>query len=112
MNEKIKKICCIGAGYVGGPSMAIMAEKCKTIQFTVVDIDELRIKNWNEENLDLLPVYEPGLDKIVERNRGVNLFFSTNVENSISEADIIFIAVNTPIKTEGLGAGEARILLG
>ena len=110
MNEKIKKICCIGAGYVGGPSMAIMAEKWKTIQFTVVDIDELRIKNWNEENLDLLPVYEPGLDEIVQRNRGVNLFFSTNVENSISEADIIFIAVNTPIKTEGLGAGEASDL--
>ena len=110
MNEKIKKICCIGAGYVGGPTMAIMAEKCKTIQFTVVDIDELRIKSWNEENLDLLPVYEPGLDKIVQRNRGVNLFFSTNVENSISEADIIFIAVNTPIKTEGLGAGEASDL--
>ena len=110
MNEKIKKICCIGAGYVGGPSMAIMAEKCKTIQFTVVDIDELRIKNWNEENLDLLPVYEPGLDKIVKRNRGINLFFSTNVENAISEADLIFIAVNTPIKTEGLGAGEASDL--
>ena len=92
--------------------MAIMAEKWKTIQFTVVDIDELRIKNWNEENLDLLPVYEPGLDEIVQRNRGVNLFFSTNVENSISEADIIFIAVNTLSKLKVLEQGKPAILLG
>ncbi len=108
--KEIKKITCIGAGYVGGPTMAIMADKCKDIIFTVVDINKSRINSWNEENLEKLPIYEPGLDILIKRNRGENLFFSTNVSKAINESDIIFISVNTPIKSEGLGAGEASDL--
>ncbi len=110
MKQIVKKICCIGAGYVGGPTMAVMASKCKDILFTVVDIDKSRINSWNEENLKLLPIYEPGLDILIKKNRGKNLFFSSNVSKSISEADMIFISVNTPIKSKGLGAGEASDL--
>lgn len=108
--KEIKKITCIGAGYVGGPTMAVMADKCKEILFTVVDINKTRINSWNEENLEMLPIYEPGLDILIKRNRGKNLFFSSNVSKSINESDIIFISVNTPIKSEGLGAGEASDL--
>ncbi|MFP4157276.1 MAG: UDP-glucose 6-dehydrogenase [Opitutales bacterium] len=101
------KICCIGAGYVGGPTMAMIAQKCAQHQITVVDINQARIDAWNS---DTLPVYEPGLDEIVTQARGKNLFFSTNVDESIREADMIFISVNTPTKTYGVGAGRAADL--
>ncbi|AYN05216.1 UDP-glucose 6-dehydrogenase [Flavobacterium sp. 140616W15] len=107
---KITKICCIGAGYVGGPTMAVIAQKCPHIQVTVVDLNEERIKAWNDENTDNIPIYEPGLDKIVAEARGRNLFFSTDVEKAIDEAQIIFISVNTPTKTYGKGKGMAADL--
>lgn len=106
----IKNICCIGAGYVGGPTMAVIAQKCPHIKVTVVDINEARIAAWNDKNLDKLPVYEPGLDKIVEEARGRNLFFSTEVDKAIDEAEMIFISVNTPTKTYGKGKGMAADL--
>jgi len=98
------KICCIGAGYVGGPTMTILAEHCPQIRVCVVDISQPRIDQWNSDNL---PIYEPGLKKIVEEVRGKNLFFSTDVEGEIEKADIIFVAVNTPTKSYGIGAGSA-----
>ncbi|KAJ4916599.1 UDP-glucose 6-dehydrogenase 1 [Raphanus sativus] len=101
------KICCIGAGYVGGPTMAVMALKCPEIQVTVVDISEPRINAWNS---DTLPIYEPGLDDVVKQCRDKNLFFSTDVERHVSESDIVFVSVNTPTKTQGLGAGKAADL--
>ncbi len=101
------KICCIGAGYVGGPTMAMIAHKCKEHTVTVVDINEARIQAWNS---DSLPIYEPGLDEIVQSARGVNLFFSTDVDKAIREADMIFMSVNTPTKTYGVGAGRAADL--
>lgn len=104
---KINSICCIGAGYVGGPSMAVIAYKCPNIQINVVDINCERIEQWNQKDLAKLPIYETGLDKIVEKCRGVNLHFSTEIEKNISKADMIFISVNTPTKTEGYGAGLA-----
>ncbi len=107
---KIKKICCIGAGYVGGPTMSVIADKCPDIEVRVIDINEERISAWNDTDLNKLPIYEPGLDQIIERTRGRNLFFSTEMENSISDADVIFISVNTPTKTKGLGAGQASDL--
>ena len=110
MVKQIRNICCIGAGYVGGPTMAVMADRCPSIQFNVVDINQERIKAWNSSNLDLLPIYEPSLDEIVGRRRNKNLFFSTDLENNISQADMIFISVNTPTKTKGLGAGQASDL--
>lgn len=107
---KITKICCIGAGYVGGPTMTVIAQKCPDIQVTVVDVNEARIKAWNDSDLSKLPVYEPGLDKIVAETRNRNLFFSTNVDQAIDEADMIFISVNTPTKTYGIGKGKAADL--
>ncbi|MDF1711731.1 MAG: UDP-glucose 6-dehydrogenase [Akkermansiaceae bacterium] len=101
------KICCIGAGYVGGPTMAMIATKCPDIDVTVVDINAERIAAWNS---DALPIYEKGLDELVIAARGKNLFFSTDVDQSIDEADIIFISVNTPTKTYGTGAGKASDL--
>ncbi|KAJ0776988.1 putative UDP-glucose 6-dehydrogenase [Helianthus annuus] len=101
------KICCIGAGYVGGPTMAVIAHKCPDIEVAVVDISVSRIAAWNS---DQLPIYEPGLDDVVKSCRGKNLFFSTDVEKHVSEADIIFVSVNTPTKTRGLGAGKAADL--
>ena len=101
------KICCIGAGYVGGPTMAMIAHKCSEHKVTVVDINQSRIDAWNS---DQLPVFEPGLDAIVEAARGTNLFFSTDVDAAILEADMIFLSVNTPTKTYGLGAGRAADL--
>ncbi|CAN4088387.1 unnamed protein product [Withania somnifera] len=100
------KICCIGAGYVGGPTMAVIALKCSSIEVAVVDISVALITAWNS---DQLPIYEPGLDDVVKQCRGKNLFFSTEVEKHVSEADIIFV-VNTPTKTSGLGAGKAADL--
>ena len=101
------KICCIGAGYVGGPTMAMIAQKCPQHTVTVVDINAERINAWNSGTL---PVYEPGLLRIVEARRGKNLFFSTDVVNGIQESEIIFVSVNTPTKTYGVGAGKAADL--
>ena len=101
------KICCIGAGYVGGPTMAMIAHKCPDIQVAVVDINHDRIDAWNSENL---PVYEPGLEEIVSEARGKNLFFSTEVDRYIQESEIIFISVNTPTKEYGSGLGQAADL--
>ena len=107
---KIKNICCIGAGYVGGPSMSVLADKCPDIQVDLVDKNIERIKLWNSSNLNDLPIFEPGLNKIVERCRGKNLTFSTNIKEKISNADMVFISVNTPTKKKGLGAGQASDL--
>jgi UDPglucose 6-dehydrogenase len=107
---KIKNICCIGAGYVGGPTMAVIAHKCPDIKVTIVDLNAERIAAWNDEDVANLPVYEPGLAEIVEQARGKNLFFSTDVEKAIDEAEMIFISVNTPTKTYGLGKGKAADL--
>ena len=106
----VKDICCIGAGYVGGPSMAVIADKCTDINVNVVDINAKRIDFWNSEDLSKLPVFEPDLDKVIERCRGRNLFFSTNIIKNLEKADIIFISVNTPTKTNGVGAGQASDL--
>ncbi|XP_021733943.1 UDP-glucose 6-dehydrogenase 3-like [Chenopodium quinoa] len=100
-------ICCIGAGYVGGPTMAVIALKCPSVKVVVVDIAVSRINAWNS---DQLPIYEPGLDEVVKQCRGKNLFFSTDVEKHVREADIVFVSVNTPTKTRGLGAGKAADL--
>lgn len=107
---KITNICCIGAGYVGGPTMAIIAQKCPHIKVTVVDLNEDRIAKWNDSNVDNIPVYEPGLGAVVAHSRGKNLFFSTEVDKAIDEAQIIFISVNTPTKTYGSGKGMAADL--
>ncbi len=108
--RNIKNICCIGAGYVGGPTMAVIAANCPNLIINVVDINVDRIKSWNIDDLSKLPVFEPGLRDIVEKCRGKNLFFSSNVEENIANADIIFISVNTPTKTKGIGAGYASDL--
>ena len=107
---KITKICCIGAGYVGGPTMAVIAQKCPDIQVTVVDLNADRIAAWNDKNVDAIPIYEPGLSAVVAEARGRNLFFSTDVEKAIDEAQLIFISVNTPTKTYGKGKGMAADL--
>ncbi|MBU4344128.1 MAG: nucleotide sugar dehydrogenase [Proteobacteria bacterium] len=108
MKTKFKKnILCIGAGYVGGPTMAMIAYKCPQYKVTVVDINPVRIDEWNSNDL---PVYEPGLDEIVKKMRGRNLFFTSNIEQGIIESDIIFVSVNTPTKTFGVGAGMAADL--
>ena len=106
----VKNICCLGAGYVGGPTMSVIALKCPDIKVTVVDLNEARINAWNDKNLDNLPIYEPGLSEVVSKVRGKNLFFSTDVDAAIDAADMIFIAVNTPTKTYGEGRGMAADL--
>lgn len=106
LNSPIK-ICCIGAGYVGGPTMAMIAKQCPDIQVHVVDLNQARIDQWNS---DVLPVYEPGLDEVVKEARGRNLTFSSKVETAIRDSNIIFIAVNTPTKLFGIGAGRAANL--
>jgi UDPglucose 6-dehydrogenase len=103
---QIKNICCIGAGYVGGPTMAVIALKCPEINVTVVDLNADRIAAWNGP-LENLPIYEPGLSAVVKEARGRNLFFSTEINSAIDKAEMIFMAVNTPTKTEGEGAGMA-----
>ena len=108
--KEISSICCIGAGYVGGPTMTVIAHKCPHIKVTVVDINPERIARWNAENLEELPIYEPGLAELVQQSRGKNLFFSTEVEKAIDEAEMIFISVNTPTKTYGKGKGQAADL--
>ena len=107
---KVTNICCIGAGYVGGPTMAVIALKCPGIKVSVVDINQARIAAWNSEDLEQLPVYEPGLKEVVAEARGRNLFFYTNIEKAIDEAQMIFMAVNTPTKTYGEGKGFAADL--
>ncbi len=107
---QIKNICCIGAGYVGGPTMAVIAQKCPHIKVTVVDLNEQRIAAWNDADVNNIPVYEPGLGAVVAESRGRNLFFSTEVDKAIDEADMIFISVNTPTKTYGSGKGMAADL--
>jgi UDPglucose 6-dehydrogenase len=107
---KITSICCIGAGYVGGPTMAIIAQKCPHIKVTVVDLNAERIAAWNDPDVNNIPIYEPGLSDLVAEARGRNLFFSTEVEKGIDEAQMIFISVNTPTKTYGLGKGMAADL--
>lgn len=103
----VKQICCIGAGYVGGPTMAMIAYKCPDITVTVVDINERQIAAWNSDDL---PIYEPGLDEIVKSVRGKNMFFSTDIDKAIDVADVIFVSVNTPTKLAGVGAGAAANL--
>ncbi len=110
MHPEIKNICCIGAGFVGGPTMSVIADKCPNLKINVVDKNPERIELWNSSNLELLPIYEPGLDKIISRCRGKNLTFSTKIEENISNADMIFISVNTPTKKKGVGAGKASDL--
>ncbi|MFW5706799.1 MAG: UDP-glucose 6-dehydrogenase [Bacteroidota bacterium] len=105
--SKIKNICCIGAGYVGGPTMAVIAQKCPNIKVTVVDVNAERIAAWQTDDL---PIYEPGLLEVVKEARGRNLFFSTDIDNAIREAEMIFMSVNTPTKTYGLGKGRAADL--
>jgi UDPglucose 6-dehydrogenase len=106
----IKNICCIGAGYVGGPTMAVIAQKCPHIKVTVVDLNVERIAAWNATDVNNIPIYEPGLSEVVAEARGRNLFFSTAVDKAIDEADMIFISVNTPTKTYGVGKGMAADL--
>jgi UDPglucose 6-dehydrogenase len=105
--KEIRNILCIGAGYVGGPTMAVIADHCPEFRITVVDINPKRIDAWNSEEL---PIYEPGLQEIVKRCRGKNLFYSTDIPTAIKEADVIFVSVNTPTKTFGCGAGKASDL--
>lgn len=107
MTSPSLSICCLGAGYVGGPTMAMIAAKCPDIRVTVTDPNEQRIAAWNS---DELPVYEPGLQEVVESAREKNLFFSTDIKSAIREADIIFVSVGTPTKTYGKGAGRAADL--
>tara|TARA_A100001011_G_scaffold324696_1_gene347165 strand:+ start:389 stop:1789 length:1401 start_codon:yes stop_codon:yes gene_type:complete len=107
---QINKICCIGAGYVGGPTMAVIALKCPEIKVTVVDLDENKINNWNDSSFENLPIYEPGLKDIIIKTRGKNLFFSSEIDKAIDESQIIFMAVSTPTKTYGEGKGMAADL--
>ena len=107
---RVDTICRIGAGYVGGPTMAVIALKCPSIKVIVVDQNADRIDAWNSENLDLLPVYEPGLREIIATTRNKNLFFSTQIDEAINASEMIFMAVNTPTKTTGEGAGMAADL--
>src|SRR5688572_26383396 len=100
-------ILCIGAGYVGGPTMAVIADRCPHVRITVTDVNADRIRDWNSASL---PIYEPGLDAVIARTRGRNLFFSTDVAAGIRTASIIFVSVNTPTKVFGEGAGRAADL--
>ena len=106
---KINNICCIGAGYVGGPTMAVIALKCPHMNVTVVDANQERIKAWNGP-LEKLPVYEPGLSDVIKETRERNLFFSEDIKGNIEKSEMIFMAVNTPTKTNGEGAGMAADL--
>ncbi len=107
---KVTKICCIGAGYVGGPTMAVIAKKNPNIKVSIVDINQARIDAWNDSDVSKLPIYEPGLAEIVAETRGKNLFFSTEINKAIEESEMIFISVNTPTKTYGKGKGMAADL--
>lgn len=100
-------ICCLGAGYVGGSTMAVIASHCPTIKVLVVDTSDAKISQWNSSQEQALPLYEPGLHELLAATRGVNLFFTSDVQSSIQEADMIFVCVDTPTKASGLGAGSA-----
>ncbi|XP_041965382.1 UDP-glucose 6-dehydrogenase-like [Alosa sapidissima] len=104
---EVRRICCIGAGYVGGPTCSVIAQMCPEVVVTVVDVNEDRIRAWNSS---CLPIFEPGLQEVVASCRGVNLFFSTDIDSAIKEADLVFISVNTPTKTFGIGKGRAADL--
>ena len=104
-----KNIVCIGAGYVGGPTMALIAKMNPDRKVVVVDINEARIRAWNSKDYDL-PIYEPGLVDVVKEVRGKNLFFSTDIKKAVKECDIVFVGVNTPTKMFGRGAGRASDL--
>ncbi|KAL5497946.1 hypothetical protein ACEPAH_2877 [Sanghuangporus vaninii] len=106
---KVKKICCIGAGYVGGPTCAVIALRCPQIEVNIVDLNQTRIDAWNSKDFSI-PIYEPGLVDVVRQARGRNLFFTTEVDRCIQEADLIFVSVNTPTKKSGVGAGFAADL--
>lgn len=108
--KEIKNICCIGAGYVGGPTMSVIAQKNPNINVHVVDMNAERVAAWNDSNLDNLPIYEPGLPEVVKEARGRNLFFSTEVDEAIEKSEMVFISVNTPTKTYGAGKGQAADL--
>ena len=110
MYKHLKNICCIGAGYVGGPTMSVIADKCPDITVHVVDSNKKRIDLWNSKDLNKLPIFEPGLEEIIKRCRGRNLYFSENIKECIAKADMIFISVNTPTKKKGVGAGKASDL--
>ena len=107
---KIKSICCIGAGYVGGPTMSVIAQKNPHIKVTVEALNTQRIADWNDKDLTKLPIYEPGLNEVVAEARGRNLFFSNDIDTAIENSDMIFISVNTPTKTYGSGKGMAADL--
>ncbi len=107
---KIENICCIGAGFVGGPTMAVLSKYCPEILITLVDVNEEKINNWNSNSSSDFPVFEEGLAEIILENRGKNLFFSCDIKKAIKSADMIFISVNTPTKTCGFGAGYASDL--
>ena len=98
------RIVCIGAGYVGGPTMAVLAKNCEQVRVSVVDINAKQIARWNS---DKLPIFEPGLEEVVKACRGRNLFFTTDIDEEIANADVIFVAVNTPTKLHGVGKGSA-----
>ena len=103
MIMKVSNICCIGAGYVGGPTMTMIAAKCPHIKVNVVDINQKRIDSWNDPDVNNIPIYEPGLSDLVKKTRGKNLFFTTDVNQAILDADMIFISVNTPTISYGVG---------
>lgn len=103
----IQNICCLGAGYVGGPTMSMIASQCPDIRVTVADFNEDRINAWNSDDL---PIYEPGLAAIVEESRGRNLVFTTDVRQAIESSEMIFVSVGTPTKAHGIGAGRAADL--
>lgn len=108
--DKVTSICCIGAGYVGGPTCSIIAQQCPEIKVTIVDVNTQRIAQWNSEDFRQLPVFEPGLVDVVRECRGRNLFFTTDIDGAIEEAQIVFVSVNTPTKTSGVGSGYAADL--
>tara|TARA_B100000212_G_scaffold339971_1_gene319482 strand:- start:6205 stop:7629 length:1425 start_codon:yes stop_codon:yes gene_type:complete len=110
LKEYQLRVCCIGAGYVGGPTMVVIANHCPDILVNVVDIDQRKIDGWNCKDFKNLPVYEKGLESLLRKTRNKNLFFSNNVSEQISKADLIFICVNTPTKKNGVGAGKASDL--
>ncbi len=106
----VTKICCIGAGYVGGPTMAVIANECPQLKVVVVDQDKNKIKSWNNKSLKELPIYEHGLEELIEKTRNKNLYFSVDIDKAIEESNMIFVAVNTPTKETGEGKGFAADL--
>ncbi len=104
-----KDIVCIGAGYIGGPTMAVIAKMNPDRKVIVVDINAERIAAWNSEDYSI-PIYEPGLVDVVKEVRGRNLFFSTDIKGAVQQCDIVFVGVNTPTKMFGRGSGRASDL--